>query len=131
MHPLPRKLGVEMTCCAYQSVINLELLVLCVQYPHVFEEEVLANIKRWVIEDTLKDVAASRASRSKSTKDADAADREMLRTYATGLLAVALGGYESACISLRRFLSSSYSLFMDAFNRSSTLLFDKFTLIDC
>lgn len=73
----------------------VRLLLACVSswmYPHVFEEEVLTNIKRWVIEDTLKDVAASRASRSKSTKDADAVDREMLRTYSTGLLAVALGG---------------------------------------
>nr|XP_024375694.1 DDB1- and CUL4-associated factor homolog 1-like isoform X2 [Physcomitrium patens] len=61
-------------------------------YPHVFEEEVLASIKRWVVEDTPKDIANSRASRSKSTKDADAVDREILRTYSTGLLAVALGG---------------------------------------
>lgn len=73
----------------------VRLLLACVSswmYPHVFEEEVLVNIKRWVIEDTLKDVANSRQSRSKSTKDADAVDREMLRTYSTGLLAVALGG---------------------------------------
>lgn len=84
------------------------LLVFCVQYPHVFEEEVLTNIKRWVIEDTLKDVAASRASRSKSTKDADAVDREMLRTYSTGLLAVALGGYESAITSFILMIDSMH-----------------------
>lgn len=72
------------------------LFLFHMQYPHVFEEEVLASIKRWVVEDTPKDIANSRASRSKSTKDADAVDREILRTYSTGLLAVALGGYESS-----------------------------------
>jgi len=65
----------------------------------VFKEEIHANIKRWVIGDTLNDVANSRACRSKSTKDADAVDREMSRTYSTGLLAVALGGYGSAFTS--------------------------------
>lgn len=62
----------------------------------MFEEEVLVNIKRWVTEDSPKDIANSRASRSKRTKDADAVHREMLRTYSTGLLAVTLGGYECA-----------------------------------
>ncbi|XP_024402964.1 DDB1- and CUL4-associated factor homolog 1 isoform X1 [Physcomitrium patens] len=73
----------------------VRLLLACVSswlYPHVFEEEVLVNIKRWVTEDSPKDIANSRASRSKRTKDADAVHREMLRTYSTGLLAVTLGG---------------------------------------
>lgn len=58
------------------------------------------NIKRWVIEDSRAagEGTTGRYSRSlgrKGSKLADEVDREMLRTYSTGLLAVALGGYES------------------------------------
>lgn len=54
-----------------------------------------------MIEDskTAGEGAAGRYSRSvgrKRRKHADEVDCEMLRTYSTGLLAVALGGYESA-----------------------------------
>jgi hypothetical protein len=71
----------------------------CVQYPHIFEEEVLASIKNWVVEDSPKPavegpngMAICHSTRNCFTTS-DAMDREILRTYATGLLAVALGGY--------------------------------------
>lgn len=53
------------------------------QYPHVFEEAVLENIKNWVIDD---------ASRIPSV-DHKCPDYEMLKTFSTGLLAVSLAGY--------------------------------------
>ncbi len=69
------------------------------QYPHIFEEEVLASIKNWVVEDSPKPavegpngMAICHSTRNCFTTS-DAMDREILRTYATGLLAVALGGY--------------------------------------
>lgn len=92
-----------MCCVCLESlgqVYKLLWVCWCLQYPHVFEEDVLANIKQWVIEEPSKATAEGGAGKSvrstgrKTDKDSDAIDREMLRTYATGLLAVALGGYE-------------------------------------
>lgn len=60
------------------TVLVIELLIL-LQYPHVFEEPVLENIKAWVIDD--HDIGRKKAS-----------DSEMRRTYSTGLLAVSLTG---------------------------------------
>lgn len=54
-------------------------------YPHVFEDDALENIKRWVIDEPADD--------SKFKFDAgrrEASDNDMLRTYATGLLALSL-----------------------------------------
>lgn len=85
-----------------------------------------------MIEDskTAGEGTAGRYSRSvgrKRKKHADEVDCEMLRTYSTGLLAVALGGYESAlplflsvmhdiCVSFCRnlcvFLKASRSSFI-------------------
>ncbi|ERN08575.1 hypothetical protein AMTRI_Chr11g155380 [Amborella trichopoda] len=49
-------------------------------YPHVFDESVLENVKRWVMDD-------------KGEADGNnPVDMHMLRTYATGLLAVSLSG---------------------------------------
>lgn len=64
----------------------------------MFEEEVFVNIKWWVIEDILKDVVNSRVFRSKSIKDVDVVDCEMLRIYLIGFFVVVLGGYESVFI---------------------------------
>lgn len=63
------------------------------QYPHVFEDQVLSSIKQWVIDDL---AAVSNGNLPKGMRANSSAfnamDREMLRTYATGLLAVALQG---------------------------------------
>lgn len=67
-----------------------------VQYPHVFEDQVLVSIKQWVIEDAPKagdgrnGISIGRNSATSGKKASEVMDREMLRTYATGLLAVAL-----------------------------------------
>ncbi|CAM6107327.1 unnamed protein product [Calypogeia fissa] len=67
----------------------------CWMYPHVFEDQVLVNIKQWVIEDLAttsnRNPPGITGGRSNNT-EYSAMDREMLRTYATGLLAVALQG---------------------------------------
>ncbi|KAL2611569.1 hypothetical protein R1flu_023261 [Riccia fluitans] len=70
----------------------------CWMYPHVFEEQVLVNIKQWVLEDTSRagdgrnGISIGRSNSASSRKTSEVVDREMLRTYATGLLAVALQG---------------------------------------
>ncbi|WOG83067.1 hypothetical protein DCAR_0102241 [Daucus carota subsp. sativus] len=60
-------------------------------YPHVFEENVLDNIKGWVLND------ASRSSCEDSNLNNDcgqrkSSDAEMLKTYSTGILALCLAG---------------------------------------
>ncbi|KAL8099818.1 hypothetical protein AgCh_032180 [Apium graveolens] len=60
-------------------------------YPHVFEENVLDNIKGWVLNDP------SRSSCEDPNLNTDcgqrkSSDAEMLRTYSTGLLALCLAG---------------------------------------
>lgn len=62
------------------------------KYPHVFEENVLDNIKGWVLND------ASRSSCEDSNLNNDcgqrkSSDAEMLKTYSTGILALCLAGY--------------------------------------
>lgn len=78
-----------------------------VQYPHVFEDAVLDNIKNWVMDES-----ASFSSENQSLKHDlgrnEVSDSEMLKTYSTGLLAVCLSGYESTVDSL-------FSLFMIVF----------------
>ncbi|XP_022937370.1 DDB1- and CUL4-associated factor homolog 1-like [Cucurbita moschata] len=60
-------------------------------YPHVFEDDVLENIKKWVMEETGKFSAEDRNWKQESGGK-EVSDSEMLRTYSTGLLAVCLAG---------------------------------------
>ncbi|KAK8970638.1 hypothetical protein KSP40_PGU006777 [Platanthera guangdongensis] len=60
-------------------------------YPHVFDDTVVDNLKSWVVEDILNGSAdvcnwKRELGRSKPT------DFELLKTYATGLLAMSLAG---------------------------------------
>ncbi|XP_068659133.1 DDB1- and CUL4-associated factor homolog 1-like [Aristolochia californica] len=60
-------------------------------FPHAFEDGVLENIKHWVMNDVVRISGAEtnwklEMGRNKPT------DAEMLRTYATGLLSIALAG---------------------------------------
>lgn len=65
------------------------------QYPHVFEEDVLENIKKWVMEEAGKFSAEDRNWKHE-LGGKEVSDSEMLRTYSTGLLAVCLAGYDIA-----------------------------------
>lgn len=59
------------------------------QYPHAFEDAIVENIKKWVTEDG----GASNECESKHLgKNNKPTDADMLRTYAIGLLAMALCG---------------------------------------
>lgn len=71
---------------------NFDDIFMDYKYPHVFEENVLDNIKDWVLND------ASRSSCEDPNLNNDcgqrkSSDAEMLRTYSTGLLALCLAGY--------------------------------------
>ena len=61
------------------------------QYPHVFEEPVLGNIKGWVMDETTRSSGEDINWKHESGKK-KSSDSEMLRTYSTGLLAVCLAG---------------------------------------
>lgn len=60
-------------------------------FPHVFEEPDVANVKAWVMDDTIKFSCEDQNSKHEEGKK-EASDNEMLKTYATGLLAVCLAG---------------------------------------
>ncbi|KAL6010706.1 hypothetical protein ACLOJK_001144 [Asimina triloba] len=60
-------------------------------YPHVFEDPVLENIKQWVMDDVSRASGDECNGRFKSRKN-KSLESEMLKTYATGLLALALSG---------------------------------------
>ncbi|XP_043706657.1 DDB1- and CUL4-associated factor homolog 1-like isoform X2 [Telopea speciosissima] len=60
-------------------------------YPHVFEDGVLENIKSWVLDDNVRNFGDECNVKHDSGKYTPT-DSEMLRTYATGLLAVCLSG---------------------------------------
>lgn len=62
------------------------------QYPHVFEEPVIENIKSWVMDESVKFSGEDRYWKHDLGKK-EASDSEMLKTYSTGLLAVCLAGY--------------------------------------
>ncbi|KAI3468457.1 hypothetical protein Pfo_025120 [Paulownia fortunei] len=59
-------------------------------YPHVFEDDVLANLRGWVMEEMPRSSGDDRIWKHDTGKR-KASDSEMLRTYSTGLLAVCLG----------------------------------------
>lgn len=59
------------------------------QYPHAFEDSIIENIKKWVTED----FEASSECEWKYLGINKPTDAEMLRTYAIGLLAMALCRY--------------------------------------
>ncbi|KAL6533731.1 hypothetical protein OROHE_013564 [Orobanche hederae] len=68
------------------------LLVSCSltwMYPHVFEDDVLANIRGWVMEEIPRSSGEDRTWKHEIGKR-KTSDSEMLRTYSTGLLAVCL-----------------------------------------
>ncbi|PIN09480.1 hypothetical protein CDL12_17941 [Handroanthus impetiginosus] len=58
-------------------------------YPHVFEDDVLANLRSWVMEEIPRSSGDDRNWKHETGKR-KASDPEMLRTYSTGLLAVCL-----------------------------------------
>lgn len=62
------------------------------QYPHVFEETVLDNLKRWVMDGALRPFTEEHKGKNGSGVR-QSSDFEMLKTYSTGLLAVCLAGY--------------------------------------
>lgn len=65
------------------------------QYPHVFEETVLENIKGWVMDEAARSTGEDHNRKNESGMK-KSTDSEMLRTYSTGLLAVCLSGYEKS-----------------------------------
>eukprot|EP00268_Persea_americana_P023990 TRINITY_DN2349_c0_g1_i1.p1 TRINITY_DN2349_c0_g1~~TRINITY_DN2349_c0_g1_i1.p1 ORF type:complete len:1971 (-),score=467.70 TRINITY_DN2349_c0_g1_i1:409-6321(-) len=60
-------------------------------YPIAFEDEVLESIKRWVLDDTARASGDECNGRLKWNKNKPT-DTEMMRTYATGILAASLAG---------------------------------------
>ncbi|XP_047966187.1 DDB1- and CUL4-associated factor homolog 1-like [Salvia hispanica] len=58
-------------------------------YPHVFEDDVLANLRRWVMEDIPRSSGDDRHWKHVTVKR-KSSDSEMLRTYSTALLAICL-----------------------------------------
>lgn len=60
-------------------------------YPHDIEGAVLDNIKRWAMEDMIKSSGEECHSKLEAAGQ-EASDAEMLKTYATGLLPLALNG---------------------------------------
>lgn len=73
-------------------VLSASCPVKSVQYPHVFEEPIVENIKNWVMDETARFSGEDRNSRHDVGKR-EASDSEMLRTYSTGLLVLCLSGY--------------------------------------
>lgn len=70
----------------------IDFYVISLQYSHVFDDSVLDNFKCWVVEDVLEgsaDVCNWKRELGKNKPT----DFEMLKTYATGLLAMSLAGY--------------------------------------
>lgn len=70
----------------------IEFYLKFLQYSHVFDDTVLDNFKCWVVEDILEgstDVCNWKRELGKNKPT----DFEMLKTYATGLLATSLAGY--------------------------------------
>ncbi|KAH9322089.1 hypothetical protein KI387_016728 [Taxus chinensis] len=59
-------------------------------YPHVFEDDVLENIKVWAMDDIL--ASCEDCPLKMEASGQVARDSQMLKTYATGLLALALNG---------------------------------------
>ncbi|KAK9128240.1 hypothetical protein Syun_017037 [Stephania yunnanensis] len=60
-------------------------------YPHVFEDDVLENIKNWAMDDNVR-YSVEENSRKHGQSKNKPSDAEMLRTYTTGLLSVCLSG---------------------------------------
>lgn len=60
-------------------------------YPHAFEEPVVDNVKNWVMDETARLSCEDRHLKHHMSRK-EASDSEMLKTYATGLLAVCLAG---------------------------------------
>ncbi|XP_022926232.1 DDB1- and CUL4-associated factor homolog 1-like isoform X2 [Cucurbita moschata] len=60
-------------------------------YPHVFEDDVLENIKKWVMEEAGR-ISTEDLNWKNELGGRDVSDSEMLRTYSTGLLAICLVG---------------------------------------
>jgi DDB1- and CUL4-associated factor 1 len=82
-------LAIPLSVFCFQCCLLTTLLIgVCFpqpQYPHAFDDPIVENIKNWVTEDA----GARYLGRDKPT------DADMLRTYAIGLLAMALCRYFS------------------------------------
>ncbi|KAK4389069.1 DDB1- and CUL4-associated factor1 [Sesamum angolense] len=72
-----------------RSAHNVGRLGNLIRYPHVFEDDVLANIRGWVMEEIPRSSGDDRNWKHDTGKR-KTMDSEMLRTYSTGLLAVCL-----------------------------------------
>lgn len=66
-----------------------------IQYPHLFEENVLEKIKGWVMDENAR-VSGEECNWKHDMGKKNSSDSEMLKTYSTGLLAVSLTGYALA-----------------------------------
>lgn len=73
------------------------------QYPHVFEDPVLENIKARVMDENAR-FPSEESSWKLNLGRKEASDHEMIKAYLTGLLAVALAGYVLACGSMSLFI---------------------------
>ncbi|OWM77237.1 hypothetical protein CDL15_Pgr028874 [Punica granatum] len=60
-------------------------------YPHVLEEPVLENIKSWVMDEVTR-FSGEESNWKLESGRKEVSDHQMLKTYSTGLLAVALDG---------------------------------------
>ncbi|KAF9608501.1 hypothetical protein IFM89_009867 [Coptis chinensis] len=70
---------------------NIGRLGNLVRYPHVFEDDVVENIKKWVMDDNVRLSVDEYKEKHEHCGD-QPTDSEMLKTYGTGLLAVCLAG---------------------------------------
>lgn len=64
------------------------------QYPHVFEEHVLAKIRGWVMDENDR-FPGEAISVKHSLERKKASDAEMLKTYSVGLFSIGLARYVS------------------------------------
>ncbi|KAK8960180.1 hypothetical protein KSP40_PGU006263 [Platanthera guangdongensis] len=62
-----------------------------IRYPLVFDDDVLENLKSWVMEDSLED-SADVSKWKRDLQKNKPTEFEMLKTYASGLLALSLAG---------------------------------------
>lgn len=84
------------------------------QFPHVFEDDVLANMRAWVMEEIPRSSGDDRNWKHDTGKR-KASDSEMLRAYSTGLLAVCLDWYVLKLFFLLFFF---FSIFICVFHLS-------------
>ncbi|KAJ4966233.1 hypothetical protein NE237_018082 [Protea cynaroides] len=89
-------------------------------YPHVFEDAVLEKIKIWVLDDNVKPFGGEYDGKHDAGKYTST-DSEMLRTYATGLLALCLAGNISGGQVVEDVLTSGLSAKLMRYLRTRVL----------